>query len=141
MPRLIAKNALVTGATSGIGLAAAQALAQEGAHVFLVGRRQDALADAVAGIGATQATAIPADVTVPADLDRVAAIVDGSGRRLDVVFANAGINEFAALGALTWEHHRKIFDTNVGGVTFVVKPRSPCCVTVRRSSCAVPTAM
>ncbi|MFB1294985.1 SDR family NAD(P)-dependent oxidoreductase [Mycobacterium sp. pW049] len=125
MPNLTGKTALVTGATSGIGLAGAQALAQEGAFVFLVGRRLDALHDAVADIGSDRATSIQADVTDQADLDRVAATIEASGRRLDIVFANAGINEFATLGNLTWEHHTKIFDTNVGGVTFAVQAALP----------------
>lgn len=125
MSDLTGKTALVTGATSGIGLAGARALAKEGAYVFLVGRRQDALEDAVAGIGAEQASFIRADVTEQGDLDRVAATVEATGRRLDVVFANAGINEFAALGDLTWEHHTKIFNTNVGGVIFAVQAALP----------------
>lgn len=125
MPNLTGKTALVTGATSGIGLAGAQALAQEGAYVFLVGRRREALEDAVAGIGPEHASFIQADVTVQADLDRVAGTIDAAGRRLDVVFANAGINEFATLGNLTWEHHTKIFDTNVGGVIFAVQATLP----------------
>lgn len=125
MPDLTGKTALVTGATSGIGLAGARALAKEGAYVFLVGRRQDALDDAVSSIGAAQATSIRADVTVQADLDRIAATIEATGHRLDVVFANAGINEFATLGTLTWEHHRKIFDTNVGGVIFAVQAALP----------------
>ncbi|MCG7594279.1 SDR family NAD(P)-dependent oxidoreductase [Mycobacterium sp. PSTR-4-N] len=125
MPNLAGKTALVTGATSGIGLAAARALANEGAHVFLVGRREDALDQAVSKIGTAQATPVRADVTSDADLQALAATIETSGRQLDVVFANAGINEFATLGALTWEHYRRIFDTNVGGVTFAVQTVLP----------------
>ncbi len=125
MPNLAGKTALVTGATSGIGLAGARALANEGAHVFLVGRRQDALDEAAAKIGSAQATPVRADVTAPEDLEGLAAAIEASGRHLDVVFANAGINEFATLGTLTWEHHRKIFDTNVGGVIFAVQAALP----------------
>ena len=125
MSDLTGKVALVTGATSGIGLAGARALAQQGAYVFLVGRRQEALDEAVRGIGPDHASAIRADVTEQADLDHVSAVIEGSGRRLDVVFANAGISEVAVLGDLTWEHYRSIFDTNVGGITFAVQAALP----------------
>jgi NAD(P)-dependent dehydrogenase (short-subunit alcohol dehydrogenase family) len=119
------KTALVTGATSGIGLAGARALAQEGAYVFLVGRRQDALEDAVAGIGADQASFIRADVTEQSDLDRVASTIAATGRKLDILFANAGIGEIAALGDLTWEHYTTTFNTNVGGIIFTVQAALP----------------
>ncbi|GAA1679661.1 oxidoreductase [Mycolicibacterium murale] len=121
MSTLNGKTALVTGATSGIGLAGAQALAGEGAHVFLVGRREEALADAVADIGSDKATSIRADVTDQADLDRVASTIEAAGRGLDIVFANAGINEFAPLGEITRELHSRIFDVNVGGIVFAVQ--------------------
>lgn len=125
MSSLTGKTALVTGATSGIGLAAARALAQEGAYVFLVGRRQDALEDAVADIGADQASSIRADVTQQADLDRVVSTIEATGRRLDIIFANAGIGEVAALGDLTWEHYTTTFNTNVGGIIFTVQAALP----------------
>ncbi|BBY85685.1 SDR family NAD(P)-dependent oxidoreductase [Mycolicibacterium tokaiense] len=125
MSTLIGKTALVTGATSGIGLAGAQALAGEGAHVFLVGRREEALADAVADIGSDKATSIRADVTDQADLDRVASTIEAAGRGLDIVFANAGINEFAPLGEITRELHSRIFDVNVGGIVFAVQSVLP----------------
>ena len=125
MTDLTGKTARVTGATSGIGLAAARALARDGAYVFLVGRRQEELEKAVADIGAHQASFVRADVTEQTDLDRVSSTVEASGRRLDIVFANAGINEFATLGDLTWAHHRRIFDTNVGGIVFAVQAVLP----------------
>ena len=125
MATLTGKTALVTGATSGIGLAGAQALAAEGAHVFLVGRREEALADAVADIGSGTATPIRADVTDQADLDRVASTIEATGRGLDIVFANAGINEFAALGEISRELHTRIFDVNVGGIVFAVQAVLP----------------
>jgi NAD(P)-dependent dehydrogenase (short-subunit alcohol dehydrogenase family) len=114
------KTALVTGATSGIGLAAARRLAAEGAHVFLTGRRQEALDDAVASIGA-DATGIRADVANLDDLDRVFAAIPA----LDIVFANAGGGEFAALPDITWQHYADTFNTNVGGTIFTVQKALP----------------
>ncbi|WP_237571580.1 SDR family NAD(P)-dependent oxidoreductase [Mycolicibacterium lacusdiani] len=125
MSNLAGKTALVTGATSGIGLAGARALAREGAYVFLVGRRQDALEDAVTGIGADRASFIRADVTEQSDLDRVASTIEATGRRLDILFANAGVGEVAALGGLTWEHYTNTFNTNVGGIIFTVQTALP----------------
>ena len=125
MSSLTGKTALVTGATSGIGLAGARALAQDGAYVFLVGRRQDALEDAVAGIGADKASFIRADVAQQSDLDRVASTIADTGRRLDILFANAGVAEVAALGDLSWEHYTTTFNTNVGGIIFTVQTALP----------------
>ncbi|MDH6228270.1 SDR family oxidoreductase [Streptomyces sp. MJP52] len=125
MGQLDGKTALVTGATSGIGLASARALAAEGAYVFVTGRRKEKLDEVVAGIGADRATGIKADVTDPADLDRVMAAVGESGRGLDVLFANAGIAEVAPLGEITREHFTDTFDTNVGGIVFTVQKALP----------------
>lgn len=125
MGQLDGKTALVTGATSGIGLASARALAAEGAYVFLTGRRKEQLDEAVSGIGAGRATGIRADVTDHADLDRVMAAIAETGRGLDVLFANAGIAEFAVLGEITWEHYQDTFGTNVGGIVFTVQKALP----------------
>ncbi|WP_040802005.1 SDR family NAD(P)-dependent oxidoreductase [Nocardia higoensis] len=125
MGQLDGKTALVTGATSGIGLATAEAFAQEGAHVFLTGRRKELLDEIVERIGADRATGIRADVTDPDDLDRVVTTIGDTGSRLDILFANAGIAEFAPLGEITREHFTSTIDTNIGGVVFTVQKALP----------------
>ncbi|BBZ03565.1 oxidoreductase [Mycolicibacterium chitae] len=125
MSVLTGKAALVTGATSGIGRAGARALARDGAHVFLVGRRQDALDDTVTEIGYQKASAIRADVTHPADLARITAAVETRGGGLDIVFANAGVAEVAPLGNITWDHYARTFNTNVGGIILTVQAVLP----------------
>ncbi|NAZ83381.1 SDR family oxidoreductase [Kineococcus sp. R8] len=124
MGQLTGKTALVTGGTSGIGLAAARRFAAEGAHVVVTGRRQQQLDEAVAAIGPL-ATGVRGDVTVAADLDRVVDAVAARGAGLDVLFANAGGGEFAALGDLTPEHVTATFDRNVGGTVFTVQKALP----------------
>ncbi|GIF15977.1 SDR family NAD(P)-dependent oxidoreductase [Actinoplanes teichomyceticus] len=124
MGQLTGRTALVTGATAGIGLAAARRLAAEGAYVFLTGRRQQALDAAVAELGGP-ATGIRADVADPDDLVRVADVIRERGSGLDVLFANAGGGEFAALGEITWQHYADTFNTNVGGTLFTVQTVLP----------------
>ncbi len=124
MPKLDGKVALVTGGTSGIGLAAATALAKEGAYVYITGRRERELAAAVQEIG-RNATGVQGDVSNTGDLDRLfAQIREGKGR-LDILFANAGIAKYAALGNITEELYDSIFNVNVKGVLFTAQKALP----------------
>jgi len=124
MGKLQGKVAVITGGSSGIGLAAAKLFVAEGAYVFITGRRQKELDEAVRAIG-DNVTGIQGDVAKLADLDRLYENVNATGRRIDIVFANAGIAEFAALGNITEEHFDKLFNTNVKGVLFTVQKALP----------------
>jgi len=124
MGKLSGKVAVVTGANSGIGLATAKRFAQEGARVFMSGRRQKELDAAVAEVG-ENARGIQGDVSNLADLDRLFAIVKEEAGTIDVLFANAGGGEFAALGEITEEHFDKTFATNVKGTLFTVQKALP----------------
>lgn len=124
MGQLDGKTALVTGGTSGIGLATAKRFAAEGAHVVITGRRQQALDAAVAEIG-DAATGVRSDVSNPDELTAVVDAISARGQGLDVVFANAGGGEFAALPDITVEHFTKTFTTNVGGTLFTVQKVLP----------------
>ncbi|MEU8301117.1 SDR family oxidoreductase [Micromonospora sp. NPDC048909] len=124
MAQLNGKTALVTGGTTGIGLAAARRFAAEGAHVFITGRRQQQLDEAIAAIG-LGVTGIRGDVSNLDDLDRVVDAITARGAGLDVLFANAGGGEFAPLGSITVKHYTDIFDSNVRGTAFTVQKALP----------------
>jgi NAD(P)-dependent dehydrogenase (short-subunit alcohol dehydrogenase family) len=124
MGKLDGKVAVVTGSTSGIGLASARRLAAEGAHVFITGRRKPELDAAVKAIG-PRATGVQGDVANLADLDRLYAVVKEQKGRVDVIFANAGGGELVPLGAITEEHFDKTFNNNVKGLLFTVQKALP----------------
>jgi len=124
MPRLDGKVSLVTGGTSGIGLAAANALAKEGAHVYITGRRERELTTAVQQIGGN-ATGVRGDVSNARDLERLFEQIREEKGRLDILFANAGIARYAALGNITEELYDSIFNVNVKGVLFTVQKALP----------------
>lgn len=118
------KIALVTGGSSGIGLATARRFVSEGAHVFITGRRQAELDAAVGAIGAN-VTGVRSDVSNLADLDRLYETIRKDKGRLDVLFANAGGGALAPLGQISEEHFDKTFDTNVRGLLFTVQKALP----------------
>ena len=124
MNRLNGKTAVITGGATGIGLAAAKRFIEEGAFVFIFGRRQEALDAAMAKLG-THARAVNGSVTNLADLDRLYAAVKVERGTLDIVFANAGAGSQLALGQITAEHIDETFDTNVKGTIFTVQKALP----------------
>ena len=124
MTRLQGKTALITGGATGIGLAAAKRFIEEGAVVFIFGRRQEALDAAVAALG-PNARAVQGSVSDPADLDRLYASVKAERGSLDIVFANAGAGGPLALGKITAAHIDEAFDTNVKGTIFTVQQALP----------------
>ena len=125
MPKkLEGKIAVVTGGTEGIGLATAKLFVKEGAYVFITGRRPKELDEAVKAIGAN-VSGVQGDVARLADLDRLYEIVAKEKGRIDIVFANAGVGEFALLGRITEEHFDKLFNINVRGTLFTVQKALP----------------
>src|SRR3982075_2175451 len=118
--KLEGKTAVITGGTEGIGLAAARRFVKEGAYVFITGRRQKELDEAVKAIGAN-VSGVQGDVAQLADLDRLYETIAKVKGRIDIVFANAGVGEFVPFGAVTEEHFDKIFNVNVRGTLFTVQ--------------------
>jgi len=120
MGKLDGKIALVTGGSSGIGLAAAKRFVDEGAYVFITGRRDAELAAAVKQIGRNVIGA-RADVANSADVDRLFAQIQREKGHLDIVFANAGVAKYTPLGSITEDVYDAIFGINVKGVLFTVQ--------------------
>jgi NAD(P)-dependent dehydrogenase (short-subunit alcohol dehydrogenase family) len=124
MSKLAGKIALITGGSTGIGLATAKRFVNEGAYVFITGRREAELAQAVAEIGGS-VTGVQGDVANLDDLDRLFAQIKREKGKLDIVFANAGGAQFARLGEITEEHYDALFDGNVKGLLFTVQKALP----------------
>jgi len=124
MGKLEGKIALVTGGTSGIGLATAKEFVTEGAYLFITGRRAPELAAAVKEIG-SNVTGIQGDVSNLGDLDRLFEQIKREKGKLDIVFANAGTAKYAPLGQITEELYDSTFDTNVKGMLFTVQKALP----------------
>ena len=122
--RLEGRVAVITGGTEGIGLATAKLFVKEGAYVFITGRRQKELDEAVSAID-TNVSGVQGDVAQLADLDRLYETVAKVKGRIDIVFANAGVGEFVPFGAVTEEHFDKLFNINVRGTLFTVQKALP----------------
>lgn len=123
-PRFQGKIVLITGGTSGLGLAAAERFTAEGAQVFVTGRRRETLDAAIAKIG-RNAIGVQGDIANLADLDRLYSTIRQKAGRLDVVFANAGGGAFVPLEQVTEEHFDKYFGINVKGTLFTVQKALP----------------
>ena len=122
--RLEGKTAVITGGSTGIGLATAQRFVQEGAHVFITGRHQNELDKAVKHIG-KNVTGVQGDVSNLADFDRLYATVKEQKGHIDILFANAGVGQRAPLGTISEAQFDKIFDINVKGLLFTVQKALP----------------
>ena len=117
MSRLEGKIAVITGGSSGIGLATANRFVDEGAYVFITGRRESEFSAAIQKIG-RNVTGVQGDVSKLRDLDRVFDQIKREKGRLDIVFANAAIAKYAPLGTITEDLYDSIFNINVKGVLF-----------------------
>ena len=124
MDKLQGKVAVITGGTEGIGLATAQLFVKEGAYVFITGRRQKELDEAVKAIG-SNVTGVQGDVTKQADLDRLYETVGKVKGRIDIIFANAGVGEFVPFDKVSEEHFDRLFNINVKGALFTVQKGLP----------------
>jgi len=124
MGKLEGRIALITGGNSGIGLATAKQFVNEGAYVFITGRRERELAAAVKEIG-RYVTGVQGDVSNLGDLDRLFAQINREKGKLDIVFANAGVAKYAPFGTITEEHYDSIFNINVKGLLFTVQKALP----------------
>ncbi|CAF3755752.1 unnamed protein product [Rotaria sp. Silwood1] len=126
MGKLDGKIALITGGSEGIGLATAQQFIVEGAaHVFITGRRQQALDDAIKIIGDNNVTAVQGDVSNSADLDKLYSLIQEKAGRLDILFANAGVAMFTPLDTVTEKQFDDLFNINVKGVLFTIQKALP----------------
>ncbi len=122
--RFDGKVVVITGGTDGIGLTAARSFATEGAHVYITGRRQERLDQALEEIG-NAAVGVQGDVGDLADLDRLYAQIKRDHGRVDVVFANAGVSESAPIGGIEEDHFDRVFAINVKGAVFTVQKALP----------------
>lgn len=124
MGKLQGKVAVITGGTEGIGFAAARLFVDEGAYVFITGRRKKELEEAVAAISSNVA-GFQGDVSKLADLDRLYETVGKAKGPIDIIFANAGVGEFVPFDKVSEEHFDKLFDIKVKGALFTVQKGLP----------------
>ncbi|MDQ1409864.1 MAG: hypothetical protein QOJ41_1599 [Acidobacteriaceae bacterium] len=122
--KLEGKTAVITGGTEGIGLATAKLFVKEGAYVFITGRRQKELDEAVKAIG-SNVSGVQGDIAKLGDLDRLYETIAKVKGRIDIVFANAGVAEFVPFDSVTEEHFDKLFNINVRGTLFTVQKALP----------------